>query len=118
MTVYLIHLERPYHHARHYLGCTHDLMHRLAEHRKGTGAKLLRAVGRAGIPFDVVRTWDGYRQEELQLKARKNAPKLCPVCLQEQVRSRLGIHHVTLHVLLPTHPTSLPTPEIWQEVLL
>jgi predicted GIY-YIG superfamily endonuclease len=113
MTVYLIHLAQPYHHARHYLGCTHDLTNRLAMHRKGTGAKLLRAVSRAGIPFEVVRTWDGYRQEEVQLKARKNAPKLCPVCLQEQVRTRLGIRDVTLHDLLPPS-----IPDVYQEVLL
>jgi predicted GIY-YIG superfamily endonuclease len=113
MTVYLIHLAQPYHHACHYLGCTHDLAHRVAMHRKGTGAKLLRAVSRAGIPFEVVRTWDGYYEEELQLKARKNAPKLCPVCLQEQVRTRLGIRGVTLHDLLPT-----PAPDVCQEVLV
>src|ERR1700682_3109572 len=113
MTVYLIHLAQPYHHARHYLGCTHDLTNRVAQHRQGTGAKLLRAVSRAGIPFDVVRTWDGYRPEELQLKARKNAPKLCPVCLQEQIRTCLGIQDVTLHDLLPT-----PTPAVYQEALL
>lgn len=113
MTVYLIHLARPYHHARHYLGCTHDLSHRLLMHRKGTGAKLLRAVSRAGIPFEVVRTWDGYREKEVELKAQKNAPRLCPMCLQVQVQRRLHSQQYTLHDLLPS-----PTPHVWQEVLL
>jgi predicted GIY-YIG superfamily endonuclease len=117
--LYLLHFDRPYHHARHYTGCTHNLERRLTEHRKGTGAKLLRAVNRAGIGYEVVRTWQGYRDEELQLKAQKNAPRYCPVCLQEQVRTRLGLHDVALHDLLSVSvPVSLPTPEIRQEVLL
>ena len=85
MTVYLIHLARPYHHARHYLGYTSNLTNRLAQHRSGTGAKLLKAVRKAGISFEVVRTWEGYATLEKQLKARKNAPKLCPVCIQQRI---------------------------------
>ncbi len=36
--VYLIHLSRPYRHARHYLGWTQNLEQRLAEHRAGRGS--------------------------------------------------------------------------------
>ncbi len=39
--VYLIHLSHPYRHARHYLGWTQNLEHRLAEHRAGRGSPLL-----------------------------------------------------------------------------
>jgi predicted GIY-YIG superfamily endonuclease len=31
-TVYLIHFDRPYHHARHYIGYTDDVDARLAGH--------------------------------------------------------------------------------------
>lgn len=46
---YLIHFERPYRHARHYLGWTVDLEARLAKHRAGNGARLLRVATAAGI---------------------------------------------------------------------
>jgi predicted GIY-YIG superfamily endonuclease len=80
-TVYLIHFDRPYHHARHYIGYTEDVDARLARHHAGNGAKLLAAVRRAGIGYEMVRTWEGVgRDFERKLKNQKNAPRLCPVC--------------------------------------
>jgi hypothetical protein len=55
-TVYLIHLDRPLAHARHYLGSTDDLERRLHEHEQGNGSKMLAAVARAGIPWRLGRT--------------------------------------------------------------
>jgi predicted GIY-YIG superfamily endonuclease len=110
MTVYLIHLARPYHHARHYLGYTGDLAHRLMQHHNGTGAKFLKAVTKAGIPFEVVRTWEGYAALEKQLKAQKNAPRLCPVCLQQRIVRAMN---------LPQARTVEPSrPGFWPEVLV
>ena len=85
-TIYLVHFARPYRHARHYLGWTaaESVDARLARHRRGEGARLLRALVLAGIEFDVVRTWPGGRTEERALKRRKNAPRLCPVCRESQ----------------------------------
>ncbi len=48
-TVYLLHLERPYQHAKHYTGWTQDLAARLAEHAAGRGARLLEVAGAHGI---------------------------------------------------------------------
>ena len=39
--VYLLHFERSYRHARHYIGFTQNLEQRLAEHRAGRGSPLL-----------------------------------------------------------------------------
>jgi hypothetical protein len=48
------------------------------------GAKLLRAVNRAGISWEVVRTWSVNSQElERHLKNLKNSPRLCPICNPE-----------------------------------
>jgi predicted GIY-YIG superfamily endonuclease len=66
--------------ARHYLGQTINLEQRLECHRAGLGAKILAAANRRGIAYDVVRTWEGGRDEERRLKALHNAPKLCPRC--------------------------------------
>jgi predicted GIY-YIG superfamily endonuclease len=80
-TVYLIHFDRPYHHARHYIGYTDDMDARLARHHAGNGSKLLAAVRKAGIEYEMVRTWEGVgRDFERELKNQKNAPRLCPVC--------------------------------------
>lgn len=84
MAVYLLHFDRPLHHAKHYIGFTRDLETRIALHRKPNGSShhaLMRAVYRAGIGFTVARVWpDGDRELERKLKARKSAPRLCPIC--------------------------------------
>lgn len=95
-TVYLIHLDRPFHHARHYLGWTCDLSHRLVQHRMGTGAKLLRAVTQHGIGWSVVRTWQGGPDLEKAFKTQKNGPRLCPYCQQKRLVKRWGIRPLPL----------------------
>ena len=78
--VYLIHFNQAYRHARHYVGSTDDLAGRLDAHRSGQGARLLQVVTDAGIGFECVRTWNGGRKLERQIKSRKEAPRLCPIC--------------------------------------
>ena len=80
--VYLIHLETPLAHSRHYLGFAESDVHsRLETHRKGQGSRMLRAANLAKINYDIVRIWhDGDRNFERSLKKRKNAKFLCPVC--------------------------------------
>lgn len=80
MTVYLLHFAEPYKHAKHYMGFTEDLDARLDHHRAGTGSRLMEVITKAGIGFEVARTWPGDRKLERKLKNRKDAPKLCPVC--------------------------------------
>lgn len=87
--IYLVHFEQPLAHARHYLGFVDTekdrdpvkaLESRLDYHRRGRGSKLLAAVARAGIPFDVVRTWpEGTRTQERKLKGHSST-RICPVC--------------------------------------
>jgi predicted GIY-YIG superfamily endonuclease len=77
---YLIHFDRRYQHAGHYLGWTPDLEARLEAHRTGRGARLMEVVTDAGITWHVSRTWPGGRSLERALKGRKEAPRLCPDC--------------------------------------
>lgn len=79
-TVYLLHLDPPVKHARHYTGWTSDLDQRLEAHRAGRGARLMEVVKQAGGTFQLARTWPGSRTLERAIKNRKEAPKLCPVC--------------------------------------
>lgn len=78
--IYLLHFERPYRHAKHYIGWTADLMARLAAHRSGAGARLLAVLKSVGIGFECVRTWKGTRTLERRLKTLGGASRLCPVC--------------------------------------
>jgi predicted GIY-YIG superfamily endonuclease len=79
-TVYLLHFDRPYVHARHYTGWTTDLTVRLAEHANGRGARLLAVVTSAGIGWTLARTWTGTRSLERALKRRHGASRFCPMC--------------------------------------
>ena len=82
--VYLLHFDRRYRHAGHYIGFAkseHTLPRRIEHHRTGTGARLTQVVSAAGITFDVVRTWpDADRTFERRLKDQKHGPRLCPKC--------------------------------------
>jgi predicted GIY-YIG superfamily endonuclease len=83
-TVYLLHFDAPYQHARHYVGFTDNLENRLAEHRKGNGARLIQVITGVGIGFVLARTWQGDRNFERQLKKRRCAPRYCPICRKEK----------------------------------
>jgi anti-sigma regulatory factor (Ser/Thr protein kinase)/predicted GIY-YIG superfamily endonuclease len=82
-TVYLLHLNQPYKHARHYLGWAADLDARLAQHAAGSGARLLQVVRQAGIGWELARTWPGDRYRERQLKKQGGRSRMCPVCKQQ-----------------------------------
>ncbi len=82
-TIYLVHFDRPFHHAKHYIGWTGngDVEVRLKSHRNGNGSKLLKAAVASGVTFRLVRVWEHQdRNVERTLKNQKNAGRLCPVC--------------------------------------
>lgn len=86
-TVYLLHFSdriNPHRPAQHYLGYATDLERRIAEHAAGRGARLCAVAKSLGLTFAVVRTWNGDRRKERQLKDRHNAPELCPICRQQR----------------------------------
>lgn len=92
-----MHFERPFKHAKHYIGFVDTaggrdpqraLETRLDYHRKGQGSKLLRAVSLAGISFEVVRTWPtGDRTMERRLKGHSST-RYCPSCSGERAWNR------------------------------
>ncbi|MBC8264184.1 MAG: GIY-YIG nuclease family protein [Anaerolineales bacterium] len=91
MSVYLIHFERPIGNlsnprgqAQHYIGYARDLGARVKAHRSGNGSKIMAAVTQAGVAWEIVRTWEGGRELERQLKRQKNAPRFCPICKPER----------------------------------
>jgi len=80
-TVYLLHFNEPYKHARHYVGWTSRTVRcRLAEHEDGRGARLLAVVRAAGIGWQLARMWPGGRARERQIKRQGGHARHCPLC--------------------------------------
>jgi predicted GIY-YIG superfamily endonuclease len=102
--VYLIHFEQPFGtanpartnrkrpykpHARHYCGWASKLIDRVRQHAQGQGSALLRAVNKAGIGWQVVRTWkEADRHLERKIKNTHSLPKYCPVCREAKKNLR------------------------------
>jgi predicted GIY-YIG superfamily endonuclease len=90
--VYLIHFDQPYYHARHYLGTTNDLDHRLKQHMLGTcygGARLMEVIMQVGITWRVACTWVGGRDLEKRLKSWNNSGRFCPICKAERIAEQM-----------------------------
>jgi hypothetical protein len=87
-TTYLLHFCDPqtgeparYKHAGHYIGWTQDLAARLDAHARGTGARLIEVITKAGLGFRLVRTWPGTtRDREDLLKHAGGGRRYCPEC--------------------------------------
>lgn len=79
-TVYLLHFDRLYQHARHYTGWADDLLDRLERHARGHGSRLMNVISQAGIGFVLVRTCEGTRATERAIKNDGGAVRYCPLC--------------------------------------
>lgn len=70
--------------AQHYTGFAEggprELARRLAQHGTVHGSPLLLAARRAGITWELARTWPGTRARERQLKRTGSARRYCPLC--------------------------------------
>jgi hypothetical protein len=86
--IYLLHYDRPLHHAQHYLGSCDDPQ-RIQHHGNGTSrARLPQVFCQLGVQFVVARTWEGGRTGERKLKNQKNARVLCPICRIQKLNHR------------------------------
>ena len=85
--VYIIHFEEKLKHAQHYIGFVeNDLQQRIERHLANQGSKLLAAVNKAGIKWEVVKVYENVdRAFERKLKNRKGARHLCPKCCLKSV---------------------------------
>lgn len=84
-TVFLLHFNAPYQHARHYLEYTARTVEaRVSDHRAGFAYRtvpLMLALHQSGITFDVARVWpNASKADEKRLRDLHDNPRLCPVC--------------------------------------
>lgn len=95
MTVYLIHFEKKFSHAQHYIGFVkknRNLKLRMSHHRNGTGAVIMKHVTQAGIPWKVVRTWkDAGRDFERRLKNCHKPQYFCPICNPKTAMNNMAL---------------------------
>jgi hypothetical protein len=80
--VYILHLDPPYRHARHYTGHAEPghLAERLAEHGMARGGRLLQVQREAGGSWHLARTLPGGRDLERAIKDAQAVPRYCPDC--------------------------------------
>jgi hypothetical protein len=108
--------ERANKHGRHYTGFAQDLQRRLEQHRADRGARLMEVAVAAGIGFQLVRTWDGDRMLERELK---NRHKRCGAAVRSMpgraARRRLTSHDRRSTRLPSTCASDVRTP--WWSML-
>ncbi len=79
-TIYVLHFEPAYRHARHYIGWAHDVDERVREHLAGGGSPLVRAAVLAGVDVQLAATFPGSRHLERRLKRWHKTGQFCPRC--------------------------------------
>lgn len=86
MTVYVLHFDPPYKHARHYIGfCEGTVEKRFERHCNGNGNPLVKAAKNAGSKITVAHVFEGAsRTFERQLKNRRDVCKWCKLCGRKQ----------------------------------
>ena len=86
-TVYVLHFEPAYKHARHYVGWTAgEVTDRLAVHLQGRGSPLVRAAVEAGVDVQLAATYEGTRYLERRLKSWHNTGRFCAICGEHRNR--------------------------------
>lgn len=79
--IYILHFDKPYYHAKHYIGFSDDPSLRFKRHLSRTEQPLLKAVVNAGIGITMkIIDPKGDRNRERQLKKQKNSKRFCPIC--------------------------------------
>ena len=107
-TIYLIHFDTPYRHARHYMGFTTNLQQRIKRHKAGRGSRLMSVIAQAGIGWTVVQTWAGDRHLERRIKRAGGLSRSCPICSEKPLYRSLAATHL--------HPPAVPAFPFAQQI--
>ena len=112
--VYILHFDKPYKHARHYIGYAEESVEdRIETHKKGQGARLMEVIVKAGIGFTVAKVYsDVDRHFERRLKNKGGAARNCPLCINNKTKamSKLIITKDIVSILTRRHPHPVPHP--------
>ena len=91
--LYIIHFNRSFHHARHYIGIAQDAKKRLKRHKAGDGSRLVRAVIYTDIKIrmNVIGEFEDFstaHQAEKVLKKKHSTKKYCPICIKKEEKKK------------------------------
>lgn len=113
-SIYLLHFDRPYKHARHYLGWSSDVAARFDRHTAGRGSPLVKAALAAGIGVEIVFVRPGTRHDERRLHIRGHVGEWCPLCRRPPAkrksasrRTHLGNGHMRTRCGRPVETVKL-----------
>jgi len=80
-TTYLIHIDPPYKHDKHYKGWTdRPVAQRFADHLAGRGALLTRLAVQAGSRLTLARVWPNTTKDREDAIKRSGGKRMCPEC--------------------------------------
>lgn len=102
--VYILHFDRPHHHARHYIGCCSNLHHRMLAHSNGEGANLMKVLVGLGIGWTIgglyfIQDESKMRRIERRAKNQKNSERFCELCSPEGTRRLVGAESYSIDLL-------------------
>ena len=90
--VYILHLDTPLAHARHYVGFSTNkrtLRERLIHHAKGTAnCRFTQVLHDLGITFTLARVFRGKKYDrnfERKLKNTHDTARYCPICSGQEL---------------------------------
>lgn len=89
--VYLLHFDRPYRHARHYVGATELTETELAfalEHDVPIQQPLLLAARKDGVHFTIARVWGGGLDDAVRLREVRKHKSYCTTCRRFAAEAR------------------------------
>lgn len=90
MAIFLLHFTKPYHHCRHYLGCSKMDYNQWIISQVSAGGGVLPAAYEAGVGLELAYEWpDGDMRLMRMIKRQNNAARYCPICKEEK-RKRKG----------------------------
>lgn len=87
--VYLLHFDRPYKHARHYVGYSDNIEERVAAHIKGQGSRLCEVAVKAGVKLLWARTWVGANRHFERKLHQRGKSIYCPICNRRRWHKRM-----------------------------
>lgn len=93
--VYVLHFDKPYKHAMHYIGYVDGdnqgaVNARMEDHKAGRGARLMDVITKAGIGFTIAWIYDNVdRKFERKLKNKGGAKKHCQMCIANKKRENI-----------------------------
>lgn len=112
--IYILHIEIPLSHARHYMGSTQDLEPRLAAHAQGRGARLTQVLLELSMKWQLGGLFQEKdfsvhstgRKAERKAKNNHSGPTYCEICSGKRTRSIPGFNQIPLASVQDMIPTT------------